>query len=286
MGDSWWDWIRLSEFTYPDYVEERPLEPGEIAFAHGSLQAIFLSLVKSLGIKLTPLESSTLSRSNRKGRFCVVNGRFPDGRYQVFFLTTFGSAEDVAGIDPVGRFFGIPLGLGHSPSFDAVQTTQHWTGPSYVFGIPVVIPKHIAPTRLRNPHIVSKLVPGELERLRSITDLQLEKFQSVQGQVRRAEFDWRVSYLANRRLNASTDDKSRRLRVMPHVRNNISLKCDKNSIDGRHILRSSNRVLVSRADYLNTYRLSQHKSKTMELPQPFYSRKLRISLALIARIIH
>jgi hypothetical protein len=173
MGkDPWWDWVRLS-LEEPHVYPERA-EPGTLVHATAALQTIFYRLVALKGHRLTALEARMVGNVHLP-RYCIVNHQYPDGRYEVFFLTTFGKAVNPNNLNPVARFFGIPLHpvMHASPDMPPLRLENEWTfqpqEAPFVFGIPVVIDSYENP---RGTPI--RLAKGELDRLNGNVDLRLQ----------------------------------------------------------------------------------------------------------------
>jgi hypothetical protein len=107
-------------------------------------------------------------------RFCVINKRFEDGHYEVFLMTTFGRARTFDGLGPIAQKYGIPVGgTNWFEKIDPIQTyppSFGWERTSFIFAIPVLV-KDVIPAALR---WTVRLHPGELERLRNISEHKMK----------------------------------------------------------------------------------------------------------------
>lgn len=287
MGqDPWWEWIRLS--LEEPYAYPKRLEPGSIIHAPGALQTIFYKLIELHGHHLTSLEGRIVPVY--QSRYAIVNHQYPDGRYEVFFLTTFGKAEDPNNLNPVGRFFAIPLHppMHKSPDMPPLKLESEWffkpQDPPFVFGVPAVVSKYDYP---KGAPI--RLAKGELDRLNANVELRMQRFPCIQGQLRRAYFNWKIDTVKARREIRSSSPRM----LMPPLRTVVRIPPRKQDVDGRWGLRSLRpRELHSRLPFLNNFSMHSQKAVLKDfrlnlqtLPKPYYSPKLRVGASLIARIV-
>lgn len=114
-------------------------EPGEIAYARGSLHECFNELLEDKGYTLHPTEKQPIHYEHT-GRYCIVLRRLGSDRYLICYLTTYGGSKSYSEVkNPVGRFFGLPIGEGYRwPGIPSLKTRPMWVTRAYVLGIPVV----------------------------------------------------------------------------------------------------------------------------------------------------
>jgi len=178
MQASFWECIRLAykaAFTesrrrhFLTWPPTGGFEPGDLAYATGSINECFKELLQDRGYQLVPEEESY---GSHKGRYCLVLRQLRGDRYLVCYLTTFGGAKDFHEISsPLGRYFALPIGLhDRYPGIPSLRTWPPWTPEAFVIGIPVArdgLKRSNLPARFR-------LFPSELERAKQLIQDKLE----------------------------------------------------------------------------------------------------------------
>ncbi|KAG5637765.1 hypothetical protein H0H81_003332 [Sphagnurus paluster] len=144
--DPFWECIRAENYILSTNNSSlRPLppgvfEPGDFAYSEESLSAIFNEYLERKGYQLRPAEERVF---NANGRYCIVLRRLSADKYVVCYLATFGGAITIDDIhDPVGQYFGFPLG-GQAMwnGLYPLKTVPRWrasSGGAYILGIPVI----------------------------------------------------------------------------------------------------------------------------------------------------
>jgi hypothetical protein len=170
-----WERVRYLTRTLADHSMRRKkyaFQPGDIACCHGSIERAFLDHLQNLNI---PLEAGEGEKHWKKPlRFCVVNKRFESGLYEVFLMTTFGRARTFDELGPLAQKYAIPVG--GTNWFEDIRPIQTypasfgWEKGSFIFAIPKLA-KDVIPAALR---WTVRLVPGELDRLRDISDSKMK----------------------------------------------------------------------------------------------------------------
>jgi hypothetical protein len=166
-----WERVRYLTRTLADHSMRRKtyaFQPGDIAGCRGSIERAFARHLKDLDIPLEAWEGDKPFKQPL--RFCVVNRRFEGGLYEVFLMTTFGQARTFDELGPLAHQYGIPVGgMNWFENINPIRTypaSFGWEGKSFIFAIPTLT-KEVIPAALR---WTVRLVPGELERLRNISD--------------------------------------------------------------------------------------------------------------------
>jgi len=165
-----WERVRYLTRTLADHSMRRKgfFQPGDIACCRGSIERAFVHHLQDLDIALEAWEGE--KNFQKPLRFCVVNKRFEGDLYEVFLMTTFGQARTFDGLRPIAQMYGIPVGgMNWFENIDPIQTfppSFGWERKSFIFAIPVLA-RDVIPAAMR---WTVKLVPGELERLRTISD--------------------------------------------------------------------------------------------------------------------
>jgi len=169
-----WERVRYLTRRLADHLTRRKttaFEPGDIACCHGSIELSFYNHLKALQY---PLERWEEDRQAEKPlRFCVINKRFDKGLYEVFLMTTFGQARTFDELGTIAHKYGVPVGgMNWFEDITPISTFPAyfgWEAKSFIFAIPAVV-RFVIPTVFpRTP----RLVPGELERLRKISDVKM-----------------------------------------------------------------------------------------------------------------
>ncbi len=152
--------------------KSRSFEPGDIACCNGSIELAFYDHLKELQI---PLGRWERERSlNKPARYCVINKRLETGYYEVFLMTTFGQARTFDELGPIAHKYGVPVGgMNWFEDISPIKTFPAyfgWDRKSFIFAIPTLA-KEVIPAALPR---TARLVPGELERLRWISEYKMK----------------------------------------------------------------------------------------------------------------
>lgn len=172
-ADSFWEAIHLANRfahrrTVVKYFDRLSgvFEAGDIAYAYGSLSASYHDFLARRGYELTVPERARSRHHLARGRYCVVLDYLGAGTYVICYLTTFGRSRNYEDIrSPIGQLFGLPIGqFTKWPGVKHLRTDPPWNYQrnSYILGIPTIR------RGLINPNYPSRLLPGELERVKSL----------------------------------------------------------------------------------------------------------------------
>jgi hypothetical protein len=170
-----WERVRYLTRTLADHsmrwkahAFQPAFQPGDIACCRGSIERAFVHHLQDLNIPLEAWEGE--KPYQQPFRFCVVNKRLESNSYEVFLMTTFGQARKFDGLGPIAQNYGVPVGgMNWLENIVPIQTyppSFGWETKSFIFAIPSLA-KKVIPAASR---WTVRLVPGELQRLRDISD--------------------------------------------------------------------------------------------------------------------
>ncbi|KAF8077778.1 hypothetical protein FPV67DRAFT_12374 [Lyophyllum atratum] len=292
-ADPYWECIRHEcEILSETNSSLRPLppgvfEPGDFAYHADSIHNVFNEYLEKKRYRLHPAEQRTFTRV---GRYCVVLRRLGADKYVVCYLATFGGARGFRDIrDPVGQYFGLPLGDTASwPGVPPLKTTPPWrssSGGAFIVAIPVVregLQKSNLGARFR-------LDLSDLHRLITLFKERDQKFDRNVEEIRRKHVNWLLTSNTSQ-LSPDMYDLPRHQSIPevpidhkrhPHHARWLTLPIQQHKLSW--VLRHMEHDTLSRSIYLNT--LTPKRPKLSKLPKPFFASSLRASIASIMRLL-
>ncbi|KAF5380985.1 hypothetical protein D9615_004110 [Tricholomella constricta] len=293
-ADPYWECIRReSEILSAKNSSLRPLppgvfEPGDFAYLTGGLHRVFLEYLESKSYRLLPAEQRLFGTT---GRYCVVLKRLGADKYLVCYLATFGGARDYHDIrDPVGQYFGLPLGGNtYWPGVTPLRTVPSWrsaSGGGFILAIPVVR------EGLQRSNLVPRyrLAYTDLHRLMTLIRERDEKFDRYAEEIRWKHIGWmakNASQLSPEMYDLlskqSTSDISEDHNRQPHPHHARWMTVPAQQHNLSWVLRHIEHDLLNRSIYLNT--LTPKRPQPAKLPKPFFASCLRASIATITRLL-